>query len=606
MLNIMRNYYNNKITQYADGPSEIELDEYAQETGRLDNLRRNSLEDLHENISVKIQNIFGKQFLELAKAGRISAEESINANVILANALYSNQLLDSILIHNIKAFEDLSDDNLQQFVSNNKSALSKFLESSGVQLLIVRPEMYHLHQKIGNFLEKEGLDIIASIDKTLSFEQYWAMYKDNIFDKNAFADFPTRTLLYLSGKCRLIIFLNLKDVNLPKLKGERGVYIPHTIRGDLITKESLYLLRNNIVDPKKLSFILDPIGCYRGIISGDTPSDNIHKKYKYPFFFYAIAGIHMPDNEEIQRELQILLGLEEIEEIVKKTLSTKMNKQVKSLDLANSGESFTYFVDLGEKRNYLKIKREGQNNNFAFEAYTLKLLNSQAANVSKPIEFGSNYLLQSEVEGESINDKPELFLKQSIYDVLAKDLNKFYNFDFDGFGRVEIDGDIKAEYDNWEGFINEIDVWVDEINNKNLVAKSLVDSLYETWTLNKGKILKINKSHLVHGDFCLDHIYSSKGQYSGIIDFGDAFAGDPLMDLAYFKFKEITKNYGPETYRLLIDAYSKFRKFDENDNNLVDLYMIYWALKRVREAKEDDLISKFTEKMKILEKNINI
>ncbi|OQA52653.1 MAG: Phosphotransferase enzyme family protein [candidate division WS2 bacterium ADurb.Bin280] len=606
ILRIMKNYYSDKIAQYTGSLSEAELSKYAQETALLDNLRRYNLGNLYNNISAKIKKVFGKKFLESANSGIITAEESINANINLAKDLYSDHLANLILNHNIKQFEDLSDDNLRKFVSENKSTLSNFLESKGVQFLVIRPEMHHLHQVIEEFLEREGLKIIYSIDKTLSFEQYWAIYKDNLIDKNSFADFPTRTLVYLSGKCRIIVILKSKNVDLSKIKGERGVYIPHTIRGDLITKESLYLLKGGIVDAKKLYFILDPIGSYRNIVSGDIPSDGIHKEYMYPFLFYAIAGIHTPENDEVRKELQVLLSLDEIKEITKRVLSKDLNERVKSLDFISSGESLTYSVDLGEKRNYLKIGKEGRSSNFVFEAHALKLLNNHAANVSTPIDYGSDYLLQSEVKGESINDKPKLFLKQCIYDDLAKDLNKFYSLNFDKFGRVGLNGNTGKEFCNWEDFFDEIDIWVHEISKNDLVERSLVDYLYKIWISSKWKIAKISEPHLVHGDFCLDHIYSSDGQYSGIIDFGDSFAGDPLMDLAYFKYKEITKDYGAKTYKLLIDAYSKFRKFSKHEKDLVDLYMIYWGLRRVHEAMGDGLILKFTEKLSKLGEDIYI
>ena len=112
---------------------------------------------------------------------------------------------------------------------------------------------------------------------------------------------------------------------------------------------------------------------------------------------------------------------------------------------------------------------------------------------------------------------------------------------------------------------------------------------------------------LVHGDFALSAIFVKDKHYEGIIDYGDAFIGDPLMDIAYFRFKEITKGYGQQIYRLLLEQYLQITGIDrEYAEEVISLYMIYWAVERIHADNiEQDLINKFLEKTDALIKHLN-
>lgn len=119
--------------------------------------------------------------------------------------------------------------------------------------------------------------------------------------------------------------------------------------------------------------------------------------------------------------------------------------------------------------------------------------------------------------------------------------------------------------------------------------------------------IKPGPGALVHGDFALSAIFVNNNKYEGIIDYGDAFIGDPLLDLAYFRFKEITKEYGYHLYDMLANSYSSYSNSSrEYIDYATTFYMMYWAIERVHtDNLEHGIIVKFIEKTQALIDQLN-
>jgi len=101
----------------------------------------------------------------------------------------------------------------------------------------------------------------------------------------------------------------------------------------------------------------------------------------------------------------------------------------------------------------------------------------------------------------------------------------------------------------------------------------------------------------------MDHIWTIDKEYAGLIDFGDAFIGDSLLDLAYFKLKEINKDYGKKVFNNLYTPYSYLSHDDRSEADkkiLINLYMIYWGIDRIINISEENIRRKFGEKIKTL------
>ncbi len=581
---------------------------YKKEMNLLDKDRANNFNILRSSIESTIKKLFGDKFLQKAKNDEILPEETISANLRLANYFYGKKLTKLILEEKIEELLNLSEQNLQKFMTNEKRTIARILELIGVHILVIRPEIYHFSGAIEKFLSTRGFGLIDSFDHQLNFQEYWALYSEHLIEKEPFNDFPTRTLVYLASKCKILIFKRDRgDLDISHLKGERGSVVLGTLRGDIVTKESLYLLNSGLLSREDIFFTLDPINSYRYIIGGEIKSDNIHKKYDFPFLFYAITGIHMPDYGEAEKNLCVLLDSRQLKETIYKILVNNDNRVKKfiqdfdAISLVGSGECEVYAITKGKQKTFLKIKRVDSCANFKAEAFALKSLGALGAKVSRVIKQSDIFIITSENLGGCLNDRPYLFLKKTIYEDLSKDLERFYRTKLNGFGAIK---NARGEHEDWIDFFDDIKPWAKTIKSRSLADVESVEILEKYWRKNSPSLRGVKKSHFVHGDFCLDHIFAFKELYSGIIDFSDAFAGDPLMDLAYFKLKEITKPYGPKTFSLLKDSYEKFLTIGQNKTKLINLYMIYWAFRRVAESNDVDIAKTFAKKLERLAKNL--
>ena len=92
-----------------------------------------------------------------------------------------------------------------------KFAVAEKIAQENVSFLVLRPEMYHMRDKVENFLSKNGYDVIESITESrkISEDTYWEMYKEAITNPMAFESMPTRTLIYTGGPSKIIFFRDL-------------------------------------------------------------------------------------------------------------------------------------------------------------------------------------------------------------------------------------------------------------------------------------------------------------------------------------------------------------------------------------------------------------
>ena len=75
--------------------------------------------------------------------------------------------------------------------------------------------------------------------------------------------------------------------------------------------------------------------------------------------------------------------------------------------------------------------------------------------------------------------------------------------------------------------------------------------------------------------------YYWQNWFTGLIDFGDSFVGDPLIDVAYFKFKEINKEYGDTLFEIFSQYYFLPGEYTKTTQITLHMYMIYWGLTRI-------------------------
>jgi hypothetical protein len=246
----------------------------------------------------------------------VSVDDLYKINDSIAKIIYSPTIFEKL--HNATTDEItcLSERNVINLLRDKIEILDK-INFSELAMVVVRPEIFFLSNRIIDYLKGCDYDILINQDSIINFKKYWALYNHGLIEKDGFNDFPTRTLSYISGPSKIIVFKKAGIKNLQKVfndisKGTRGKYSPNTIRGDIVYS-GLHHAKNVNEDLYYKS--LDPLGIYRAIVENKIPSDQSHSLYEDPFLFYAGAGIHTPEDYEQYRDMGILLDLQSLEKL---------------------------------------------------------------------------------------------------------------------------------------------------------------------------------------------------------------------------------------------------------------------------------------------------
>jgi len=275
-----------------------------------------------------------------------------------------------------------------------------------------------------------------------------------------------------------------------------------------------------------------------------------------------------------------------------------MSTPTKVID--EGAESTVTLTKLDDGTSFVTKTRQPQGRTqYTFEAFCYTSVAKLGSRVPTVIDVDENHLTMTAFAGETIDDQLDLYNNQEIFDGIAKDLSLNAKVVFDGYGTPIFDGSTyTGKYKTWLEFLA---ATYNKLQNSQLYSNQQKHTLMLKW--NEMVVdIKLVQGALVHGDFALSAIFVNNNKYEGIIDYGDAFIGDPLTDLAYFRFKEITKDYGYGIYDMLSDSYSKYTNIErEYIDKATMFYMMYWAIERVHtDNLESEIIEKFLEKTQVL------
>lgn len=193
-----------------------------------------------------------------------------------------------------------------------KKELIDSLISKNIAMILVRPEMFHIHDQFSNFISQLGLKIFYTAERSISLDQYWTLYKGSIRFADAVPSMPTRTMVYTDSPVMLIAFVdplqshpNLASFFETNFKGKEGIYNQHTLRGGIVYPEAKKLgfdnLENQIVENAT-----DPFKGYRHLISSGLHKNNKNIKPSEQILRYNAVSVHIPNSEEIPYDLSTL------------------------------------------------------------------------------------------------------------------------------------------------------------------------------------------------------------------------------------------------------------------------------------------------------------
>jgi len=180
-------------------------------------------------------------------------------------------------------------------------------------------------------------------------------------------------------------------------------------------------------------------------------------------------------------------------------------------------------------------------------------------------------LVLGEIEGESL-DTASLSdnARRRVYEHAGAMLHRLHEAPVDGYGMLTVrDGMLRGESASWRDYWlvdNPYDRNLEDIARDGLVSGAVyarVEAAIEAMCA-----AEIGPARLLHNDFTGVHIFTDGRNVTGVIDFGNALAGDPRYDIAMARYfrdaleaDALTRGYGPlaldpmvRTYEIYVSA----------------------------------------------------
>ena len=195
------------------------------------------------------------------------------------------------------------------------------------ELIIVRPEMYHITGQICDFLKKNGFRVDFLTEKRMQIKEYFDLYKEVIRNvPEAKIVLPSKALTYTNAKSSIIVFtemeshfletkVHLADLFYAKFKGREGSRVENTIRGDIVHGEALRLGFDKLEDPV-IATAVDPFAIYGEVVKGKA--GNFRHLETTPEFYtlmHTAQGIHCPNYAELPRDLASIFSLGQLSKL---------------------------------------------------------------------------------------------------------------------------------------------------------------------------------------------------------------------------------------------------------------------------------------------------
>lgn len=107
----------------------------------------------------------------------------------------------------------------------------------------------------------------------------------------------------------------------------------------------------------------------------------------------------------------------------------------------------------------------------------------------------------------------------------------------------------QGPYETWTEFTSEPLRCLDELMANEVISRGLAEQLQAGLEEHRNAVVYDGPSKLLHGDLHPRHVFAYRGVLTGIIDWGDVAAGDPLFDLGRFS------RAAPDSLAMLLDGY---------------------------------------------------
>ncbi len=219
---------------------------------------------------------------------------------------------------------------------------------------------------------------------------------------------------------------------------------------------------------------------------------------------------------------------------------------VHSIERVEEGVStYVYRIRSNNSVFYLRLLPE-IDSSFAPEVYVHQLLKAKGVKVPEVVYYEhynevlcQSLMLTTEIQGMHLGYCTSLEDQKTILREAGRDLALINSVPVKHFGWIRRDRSevtqLEAEFPTYRAFIYEYlesDLMLLEqshvLKSDDVAAISSILECYDAW-------LDEEQAWLAHGDFDVTHIYQQRGQYTGIIDFGEIRGANLLYDFGHFR-----------------------------------------------------------------------
>jgi hypothetical protein len=196
------------------------------------------LEEMADQNAALIEELLGREYRESSCHDVLDPRMVIEANYALADVVYGPAIARKVNNGDIETLNALYRNNLYDLL---RGAETSGVDHATIGLVVVRPEIVALSDKVAEFLRAKGLHPVFSKTCTIDFKQYWGMYHHGLIHPDSRHDFPTRTFNYVNRPLGVFVVTAVDSVlqgrtvceYLHTLKGRQGVRTANTLRGDV-------------------------------------------------------------------------------------------------------------------------------------------------------------------------------------------------------------------------------------------------------------------------------------------------------------------------------------------------------------------------------------
>ncbi len=245
--------------------------------------------------------------------------------------------------------------------------------------------------------------------------------------------------------------------------------------------------------------------------------------------------------------------------------------------------TYVYRVETGRSTCYARFLPEDAT--FGVEVLVHKLLGEIDIPVPEVLAYvprepvtGLSLIVVSALPGSSMKASMPAKSSQQILKQAGAALAKLHTLPVDGFGWIDrtCETALKGEHSSFSKYFTEFlesDLAALEQCGVSAPDRSRIRALMEE-ALNQ---LHTEQAFLVHGDFCLDHIFQKNGTFTGFIDFGEIRGSHPFFDLGAFLLSDPTP--GQQAFSAILEGYGTVRPLRREDLRAVKLNALSFALR---------------------------